>query len=140
MNSPRQIKRRDWKRVRNREKNGSKRESNKGRKLEEGIKEGKEEKRDTGSKEDKAPNSDVKFQRKNSENSWKTKKGKRTKKLPAPSNLGKTDRKKQRKFLSISSNVNKSYNERAVAKASSPAAIKGNKKKKPQHERTGEYR
>ena len=54
-----------------REKRQRKREANKGRKLEEGIKEGKEEKRDTGSKEDKTPNSDVKFERKNSEKQTK---------------------------------------------------------------------
>ena len=51
--------------------------------------------------------------------------------LPAQRNLGKTDRQKQRKFPPISSNVNKSYNEPAVAKANLPAAIKDNKKKKP---------
>ena len=115
-----------------REKRQRKREANKERKLEDG-KDGKEEKPDTGSKEGKAPNSDVKFQRKKSENSWKTKKGKRTSsaELPAPRNLGKTDRQKQRKFPPISSNVNKSYNEPAVAKANLPAAIKDNKKKKP---------
>ena len=115
-----------------REKRQRKREANKERKLEDG-KEGKEEKPDTGSKEGKAPNSDVKFQRKKSENSWKTKKGKRTSsaELPAPRNLGKTDRQKQRKFPPISSNVNKSYNEPAVAKANLPAAIQDNKKKKP---------
>ena len=60
-----------------REKRQRKREANKEMKLEEG-KEGKEEKPYTGSNEDKAPNSDVKFQRKNSENLWKTEKGKRT--------------------------------------------------------------
>ena len=115
-----------------REKRQRKREANKERKLEDG-KDGKEEKPDTGSKEGKAPNSDVKFQRKKSENSWKTKKGKRTSsaELPAPRNLGKTDRQKQRKFPPISSNVNKSYNEPAVAKANLPAAIQDNKKKKP---------
>ena len=74
-----------------REKRQRKREANKERKLEEG-KESKEEKPDTGSNEDKTPISDVKFQRKNSENSWKTKKEKRTfsAELPAPRNLGKT--------------------------------------------------
>lgn len=114
-----------------REKRQRKREANKQRKLEEG-KEGKE-KCDTGIKEDKAPNSDVKVQRKYSENSWKTKKGKRTfsAELPTPRNLGKTDRQKQRNFPPISSNVNKSHNEPAVAKANLPAAIKDNKKKKP---------
>ena len=45
-----------------REKRQRKREANKERKLEE-RKEGKEEKPDTGNKERKAPNSDVKFQR-----------------------------------------------------------------------------
>ena len=122
-----------------REKRQRKREANKEMKLEE-EKEGKEEKSDTGSKEDKAPNSDVKFQRKNSKNSWKTKKGKRTfsAELPAPRNLGITDRQKQRKFPPISSNVNKSCNEPAAAKANLPAAIKDNKKKKTS-ERTGEY-
>ena len=116
-----------------REKRQRKRDANKERKLEDGIKEGKEEKRETGSKEDKTPNSDVKFERKNTENSWKTKKGKRTfsAELPTSRNLGKTDRQKQRKFPPISSNMNKSYNEPAVAKANLPAAIKDNKKKKP---------
>ena len=115
-----------------REKRQRKREANKEMKLE-GEKEGKEEKPDTGSKEDKAPNSDVKFQRKNSENSWKTKKGKRpfSAELTTSRNLGKTDRQKQRKFPPISSNVNKSYNEPAVAKTNLPAAIKDNKMKKP---------
>ena len=115
-----------------REKRQRKREANKGRKLEE-REEGKEEKRDTGSKEDKTPNSDVKFERKNSENSWKTNKGKRTfsAELPTSRNLGKTDRQKQRKFPPISLNVNKSYNEPAVAKTNLPAAIKDNKKRKP---------
>ena len=114
-----------------REKRQRKREANKEMKLE-GEKEGKEEKPYTGSKEDTAPNSDVKLQRKNSENSWKTKKGKRpfSAELPAPRNLGKTDRQKQRKFPPISSNVNKSCNEPAAAKANLPAAIKDNKKKK----------
>ena len=115
-----------------REKRQRKREANKEMKLE-GEKQGKEEKPYTGSNEDKAPNSDVKFQRKNSKNSWKTKKGKRTfsAELPAPRNLGITDRQKQRKFPPISPNMNKSYNEPAVAKANLPAAIKDNKKKKP---------
>ena len=122
-----------------REKRQRKREANREIKLE-GEKEGKEEKPYTGSKEDKAPNSDVKFQRKNSKNSWKTKKGKRTfsAELPAPGNLGKTDRQKQRKFPPISSNMNKSCNELAAAKANLPAAIKDNKKKKTS-ERTGKY-
>ena len=115
-----------------REKRQRKREANKEMKLE-GEKEGKEEKPYTGSKEDKAPNSDVKLQRKNSENSWKTKKGKRpfSAELPAPRNLGKTDRQKQRKFPPISSNMNKSHNEPAVPRTNLPAAIKDNKKKKP---------
>ena len=115
-----------------REKRQRKREANKEMKLEEG-KEGKEEKSDTGSKEDKAPNSDVKFQRKNSENLWKTEKGKRkfSAELPTPRNLGKTDLQKQRKFPPTSSNMNKSHNEPAVPRTNLPAAIKDNKKKKP---------
>ena len=48
------------------------------------------------------------------------------------------DRQKQRKFPPISSNVNKSCNEPAAAKANLPAAIKDNKKKKTSG-RTGEY-
>ena len=48
------------------------------------------------------------------------------------------DRQKQRKFPPICSNVNKSCNEPAAAKANLPAAIKDNKKKKTSG-RTGEY-
>ena len=123
-----------------REKRQRKREANKERKLEEG-KESKEEKSYTGSKEDKTPISDVKFQRKivKIHGKRKKKRGHFQRSYQLREILVKLpDRQKQRKFPPISSNVNKSCNEPAAAKANLPAAIKDNKKKKTS-ERTGEY-
>ena len=123
-----------------REKRQRKREANKERKLEEG-KESKEEKSDTGSNEDKTPISDVKFQRKivRIHGKRKKKRGHFQRSYQLRKILVKLpDRQKQRKFPPISSNVNKSCNEPAAAKANLPAAIKDNKKKKTS-ERRGEY-
>ena len=137
MSSRKQIRREDWREIRSGEKNGRDRERRKGKENWNREMKAMERKLRRKATRQRLQTTLKRWGKKENENSWKAKKGK--KKFPAefpiPRKLEKTDRQNKRNFASIASNGNKSEDKSSTTNANAPATRKLSKVNKPSKER-----